>query len=159
MILLTLTVVLVMTSGQQPAGHGASAELNAVYEALAAGEPEAAIKLAERYAAANPRNPAAFLAVGDAYAARAVVGRFSALKAYRHSRELAPKDPEPSYRMVLLAFQLRGADGERIAREELERILELDPMYKDALAHRAAGGARRVARRLLGQTWRMRGRR
>jgi hypothetical protein len=127
--------------------------LQAVYSSLDSGQVETAITLAERYAAANPRSAEAFLAVGDAYAARPVAGRFLALKAYRQASVLAPTNPQPRYQMVLLAFQLGGADGERIAREELERILRMNPLYKDAwsrwlLLYRNAGGRRRVIQSL-----------
>jgi GWxTD domain-containing protein len=127
--------------------------LQAVYSSLDSGQVQTAITLAERYAAANPRSAEAFLAVGDAYAARPVAGRFLALKAYRQASVLAPTNPEPRYQMVLLAFKLGGADGERIAREELERILKMNPFYEDAwnrwlLLYRNAGGRRRVIQSL-----------
>ena len=91
-----------------------------------------AIKLAERQAQQSPRDPSSFIALGDAYARRMPTGRFRAIEAYRTAVRLAPKDPLPSYRIAQMGLWLGGDDGERIAREGLERVLTLDPFYEDA---------------------------
>ena len=129
-------------------------ELLRAGRALDSGRVEDAIRLAERYTTGHQRDPRGFLVLGDAYAARMPAGRFRALEAYRQARRLTPRDPEPSYRMVHIALQLGGDDGERIAREELERIMTLDPLYLDAwsqwlILYRNTGGRRRMIERLV----------
>jgi hypothetical protein len=52
-----------------------------------------------------------------------------------------------------MGLWLGGDDGERIAREELERVIALDPLYKDAWAlwftlYRNGGGRRKMVARL-----------
>lgn len=121
--------------------------------ALDSGHVQDAIQLAERYTAGHQRDARGFLVLGNAYAARMPAGRFRALEAYRQAKRLTPRDPEPSYRMAIMAIRLGGDDGERIAREELERIMTLDPLYKDAwsqwlILYRNAGGRRRMIERL-----------
>src|SRR5207245_3336135 len=70
--------------------------------------------------------------LGDAHAAHMPTGRFRALESYRQAKQLLPHDPEPPYRIALMGLWLGGDDGERIAREGLERVIELDPLYRDA---------------------------
>jgi len=128
-------------------------ELLSAVRALDSGRVEDAIQLAERYTTGHQRDARGFLVLGDAYAARMPAGRFRALEAYRQAKRLTPRDPEPSYRMANMAIRLGGDDGERIAKEELERILTLDPLYKDAwsqwlILYRNAGGRRRMIERL-----------
>lgn len=127
--------------------------LAAAVHALGSDSIEQAIKLAERYTWKAPRDPRGFLVLGDAYARRMPAGRFRALEAYRTAARLARRDPEPPYRMAQMGLWLGGDDGERIAREELERVLELDPLYKDAwdlwlTLYRNGGGRRKMIARL-----------
>jgi tetratricopeptide (TPR) repeat protein len=81
------------------------------------------------------------------------IGRFQALEAYRAARRLTPQSPDPPYRMAQMGLALGGDDGERIAQEGLERVLELDPLYRNAwdewlTLYRNAGGRRRMIERL-----------
>lgn len=127
--------------------------LAAAVHALGSDSIEQAINLAERYTWKAPRDPRGFLVLGDAYARRMPAGRFRALEAYRTAARLARRDPEPPYRMAQMGLWLGGDDGERIAREELERVLELDPLYKDAwelwlTLYRNGGGRRKMVQRL-----------
>src|SRR5882672_3463892 len=108
------------------------APLAVAVHALASDSIEQAIRFAERYTQQAPRDPRGFLVLGDAYARRMPAGRFRALDAYRVARRLSRHDPDPPYRIATLGLWLGGDDGERIAREELEHVLELDPLYKDA---------------------------
>jgi cytochrome c-type biogenesis protein CcmH/NrfG len=128
------------------------ATLAAAVHALASDSIEPAIRVAERYTQKAPRDPRGFLVLGDAYARRMPAGRFRALEAYRAAARLARRDPEPPYRMARMGLWLGGDDGERIAREELERVLELDPLYKDAwelwlTLYRNGGGRRKMVER------------
>jgi len=128
-------------------------QLVAAHAALDSGRVEEAITLAERYTSSHDRDPRGFLLLGDAYAARMPAGRFRALEAYRRAKQLAPRDPEPPYRLAQMGLRLGGDDGERIAREGLERVMELDPLYKDAwddwlTLYHSAGGRRQMIKRL-----------
>jgi len=127
--------------------------LAAAVHALATDSIEQAIRFAERYTQKAPRDPRGFLVLGDAYARRMPAGRFRALDAYRVARRLSRHDPDPPYRIATLGLWLGGDDGERIAREELEHVLELDPLYKDAWGlwltlYRNGGGRRTMIARL-----------
>ncbi len=127
--------------------------LAAAVHALASDSIEQAIRFAERYTQKAPRDPRGFLVLGDAYARRMPAGRFRALEAYRTAARLVRRDPEPPYRMAQMGLWLGGDDGERIAREELERVLELDPLYKDSWSlwltlYRNGGGRRKMIDRL-----------
>ncbi len=127
--------------------------LAAAVHALASDSIEQAINLAERYTWKAPRDPRGFLVLGDAYARRMPAGRFRAIEAYRTAQRLARRDPDPPYRMAQMGLWLGGDDGERIAREELEHVLELDPLYKDAwelwlTLYRNGGGRRKMVERL-----------
>ena len=128
-------------------------ELQVAAAALESGRVEDAIKLAEGYALRHGRDPRGFLIRGDAYAARMPTGRFRALESYRQAKQLLPHDPEPPYRIAHMGLWLGGDDGERIAREGLEQVIELDPLYRDAwdqwlTLYRNAGGRRKMIERL-----------
>src|SRR5438445_39152 len=126
-------------------------QLVAAHAALDSGRVEEAITLAERYTSSHDRDPRGFLLLGDAYAARMPAGRFRALEAYRRAKQLAPRDPEPPYRLAQMGLRLGGDAGERIAREGLERVRHRDtgrdPGVADRRAARAEGS---LAREFLG---------
>lgn len=131
----------------------APAQLSAVADSVHAGRVDAAIDLAQHYVWSHPKDPAGFLALGDAWASKTPMGGLQALQNYRLARALEPKDPDPPYRMAQLALRLGGADGERILRESLERVLSLDPLYGNAwrewlLTYRNAGGRGDMIKRL-----------
>ncbi|MGE5802047.1 MAG: hypothetical protein ACM358_07300 [Gemmatimonadota bacterium] len=112
-----------------------------------------AIKLAERQTQRAPRDPQGFIALGDAYAQRMPAGRFRAIEAYRTAVRLTPNDPLPSYRIARMGLWLGGDDGERIAREALERVITLDPLHEDAwelwlTVYRNSGTRRKMVARL-----------
>ena len=112
-----------------------------------------AIKLAQRQTQRSPRDPRSFIALGDAYARRIPTGRFRAIESYRTAVRLAPNDPLPSYRIARMGLWLGGDDGERIAREGLERVITLDPFFEDAwelwlTVYRNSGKRRKMVDRL-----------
>jgi tetratricopeptide (TPR) repeat protein len=118
-------------------------------DTLTRGDLDAAIRLAERYAQRYPKDPAAPLFLGDAYMRRMPTGRFRAMEYYRAAQRLEPTSPVPPYRLAVAGFYIGGADGERIARDGLERVLELDPMYPGAwekwrLLYRSPSDRRKV---------------
>lgn len=138
---------------QAPTQDSIAPELRAAQTALSAGRINEAVDLAERYNSSHLRDARGFIVLGDAYAARMPVGRFQALEAYRQARRLLPNSPDPPYRMAQMGLALGGDDGERIAQEGLERVLELDPMYQSAwdewlTLYRNAGGRRQMIERL-----------
>lgn len=109
-----------------------STQLTAAADSLHAGSVDAAIDLAQHYTWNHPKDPEGFLLLGDAWAAKKPMGGLQALQNYRLARDLEPKDPDPPYRMAQLALRLGGADGERILQESLERVMAIDPLYKNA---------------------------
>jgi tetratricopeptide (TPR) repeat protein len=126
-----------------------AASLRKARDTLARGALDAAIRLAERYARRYPRDVSAQLFLGDAYMRKMPSGRFRAMEHYRAAARLEPASPVPSYRLAVAAFYIGGADGERIARDALERILELDPTYPGAwekwrLLYRSSSDRRKV---------------
>src|SRR5256884_6943871 len=132
-------------------------ELRAAAEELALGRVEEAIKLAERYTLRHGRDRRGFMILGDAHAAHMPTGRFRALESYRQAKQLLPHDPEPPYRIALMGLWLGGDDGERIDHEGLERVIELDPLYRDAwdqwlTVDPDAGGRREMGERLPANT-------
>ena len=147
---LFIAVTLLLPRGKQDT---VPAELQGAAAALESGRVEDAIRLAERYTLRHGRDPRGFLTLGDAYAARMPTGRFRALDSYRQAKQLLPHDPEPPFRIAHMGLWLGGDDGERIAREGLERVIELDPLYRDAwdqwlTLYRNAGGRRKMIERL-----------
>lgn len=109
-----------------------STQLMAAADSLHAGSVDAAIDLAQHYTWNHPKDPEGFLLLGDAWAAKKPMGGLQALQNYRLARDLEPRDPDPPYRMAQLALRLGGADGERILQESLERVMSIDPLYKNA---------------------------
>jgi len=127
--------------------------LSVIVGAFQADSIAQAIKVAERYTQHAPHDPQGFIALGDAYARRMPAGRFRAIEAYRTAERLARNDPKPSYRIARMGLWLGGDDGERIAREGLERVISLDPFYEDAwdlwlTVYRNAGTRRKMVNRL-----------
>jgi len=61
--------------------------------------------------------------------------RLRALWAYRRATELAPGSTEVWYRYGMAGFRFGNADGERVARIGLLRVLAVDPLYEDAWQH------------------------
>ncbi|HYU27702.1 MAG TPA: hypothetical protein VEK83_01605 [Gemmatimonadales bacterium] len=125
----------------------------ALSSAFQADSIQQAIKLAQRQTQRAPQDPQGFVALGDAYARRMPDGRFRAIEAYRTAERLARNDPKPSYRIARMGLWLGGDDGERIAREGLERVISLDPFYEDAwdlwlTVYRNAGTRRKMVNRL-----------
>ena len=117
---------------------------------IAAGKIDDAIHLAERYTGDHPRDAQGFLVLGDAWFAHMPIGRFHAATAFQEAERLAPRDPAPPYQFAQVGFWLGGDDGERMAGEGLERVLALDPLYKDAwidwlTLFRNAGSRRHMA--------------
>lgn len=101
-------------------------------DAVPAGRVEHAIQLATQYTRDHPDDERGFLVLGDAYMARAVTGRYAAWKAYRRAGELNPRDPAAPYGQAMAGWYLGPPDGERLAREGFERVLAIDPLYRNA---------------------------
>jgi len=137
MVLVSLTclVVVPLAVGMPQGGNAQDTlppDLVAVRALIDSNKIQEAIRLAERYAARHSHDPRGFVAVGEAYAARMPSGRFRAFRAFREAERLDPKNAEIPYRMAHLGLWLGGADGERIAHDGLERVIALNPLYKDA---------------------------
>ncbi len=120
---------------------------------VAAGNIEDAIRVAERYTGEHPRDARGFLVLGDAYFKRMPAGRFLAARSYQEAERLAPQDPAPPYRYAEVGLWLGGDDGEGMAKQGLERVLALDPLYRDAwddwlTLFRNSGSRRHMAEQL-----------
>jgi tetratricopeptide (TPR) repeat protein len=149
-----LPIVASLTLAQTPSLDSLPDALVRAQAALAAGRVADAIDVAQHYTLDHSRDPRGFLTLGDAYAARMPDGRFRAIEAYREAARLAPRSHEAPYRIAQMGLRLGGADGERIAGDALERVLDLDPLYKDAWdqwlgLYRNSGGRRKMIERLL----------
>jgi tetratricopeptide (TPR) repeat protein len=116
--------------------------------------PEARAVL-EQVVRHNPSDPAALVLLGRVHLAWPVVGRFKAWHLFEEAARLDSRDPEPRYQQVQVGLALGGADGERLARDALFKILEIVPDYRDVwrIWHLLyeGDGHRRHAIRLLAQ--------
>jgi len=140
---------LALAAGEARAQDSLPVELRQARDLIAAGKIEDAIHVAEAYTFRHPRDERGFLALGDAWFKHMPIGRFKAALAYEEAERLAPQDPEPPYRYAQVGLWLLGDDGERMAAEGLERVLTLDPLYRDAwedwlTAFRNAGSRRHM---------------
>lgn len=92
----------------------------------------AALRVAERLVAAQPRDARAHLLLGRVHYARPIVGRYQALAAFKAAARLAPLDPEPRYWMMKVGWYLGSDEGDGIAREALLALFAVTPDYADA---------------------------
>ena len=128
-------------------------ELRAAQAALDAGDADHAVKLAESYMWGHKRDPRGYLMVGDAYAAKLPSGLYRAVQAYREAYRLDRSNPTPYYRLAQVGIAVGGDNGEQLASEGLEKVLELDPLYGDAwrqwlMLYRGSGDRDRMLERL-----------
>ncbi len=120
---------------------------------LDSGKVEDAIRVADAYTIEHPRDEQGFIALGDAYFKRMPIGRFQAAQAYQRAEWIAPTDPVPFFRYAQVGLWLGGDDGEAMAKDGLEHVLALDPLYPDAwddwlTLFRNSGSRRDMRRRL-----------
>jgi len=128
-------------------------ELRAAQAALDAGDADRAVKLAESYMWGHKRDPRGYLMVGDAYSAKLPSGLYRAVQAYRDAYRLDRNDPAPYYRLAQVGIAVGGDNGEQLASEGLEKVLQLDPLYGDAwrqwlMLYRGSGDRDRMLERL-----------
>ncbi|HEV2671675.1 MAG TPA: GWxTD domain-containing protein [Gemmatimonadales bacterium] len=100
--------------------------------ALAAGDPQTALKLAQKLAERRPDDPQAHFLLGRVQYSRPIVGRWAALEEFKKAARLAPQDPAPVYWQMKVGFYLRSDDGDRIARDALLKLFAITPDYQDA---------------------------
>ncbi len=120
---------------------------------LDSGKVEEAIRAADAYTIEHPRDEQGFIALGDAYFKRMPIGRFQAAQAYQRAEWIAPNDPVPFFRYAQVGLWLGGDDGEAMAKDGLEHVLSLDPLYPEAwddwlTLFRNSGSRRDMRRRL-----------
>ncbi len=130
--LLPALVALTLGAARLTAQDTVPAPLAQARAALSAGRLDEAINLASHYTSDRPRDERGYLILGDAWFKEMPVGRFRALEAYRQAQRWAPRDPEAAYRYALVGLWLGGDDGESVAKQGLDRVLHLDPTYRDA---------------------------
>jgi tetratricopeptide (TPR) repeat protein len=85
----------------------------------------------ERALRRHPPDPVALVLLGRVHLAWPTVGRFRAWALFEEAARLDPTNPEPRYQQVQVGLRLGGADGERLARDAIFRILEIVPDYGD----------------------------
>jgi tetratricopeptide (TPR) repeat protein len=107
----------------------------------------------ERAVRQDPSDAAALILLGRVQLAWPTVGRFRAWQLFEAAARLDPTDPQPRYQQVQVGLALGSADGERLARDAIFKILEIVPDYSDIwrVWHRLYEGDRyrRRALRLL----------
>jgi len=150
---LWLSVLLCLPAARVAAQDSVPEPLRQAQALIAAAKLDDAVHVAEAYTRSHSRDPRGYLVLGDAWFRRMPVGRFRAAEAYREAARLAPRDPEPSFRLAQVGLWLGGDDGEMMARQGLERVLELDPLYPGAwdswlTLFRNAGSRRQMRQRL-----------
>ncbi len=99
---------------------------------LAAGDVQAALKLARKGVEQRPRDARAHLLLGRVHYERPLVGRYAALEAFKTAARLDPTDPAPLYWQMKVGFYLRSDEGDYMAREALLRLFAVTPDYLDA---------------------------
>jgi tetratricopeptide (TPR) repeat protein len=127
-----LLVTLVAANESRGQALDVAAFRRLMQDALGQGMVDSAVRAGRRFVRTHPREPEGFLLLGDAYMRRFPSGRFRAMEFYRTAQRLGPESPEPPYRLAVAGLYIGGADGERIAREGLLRVLALDPLYPTA---------------------------
>ena len=126
--------------------------LDSARTALTQNQVELALRLAEQYVRRHARDPNGYVLLGDVYRQRPNA-RFAALRSYQDAMQLAPDAPEPFWHYAQVGIEIGGDDGEAIARRGLERVIELNPEYRNAwtqwlLAFRNNSSRRRMRERL-----------
>ncbi len=109
-----------------------AAPLRRAQSLIAANRIEDAIQVADGYTREHPRDEQGFLVLGDAWFKHMPIGRLQAAQAYQQAERLAPRDPAPPFEYAQVGLWLGADDGEGMARQGLERVLALDPLYPDA---------------------------
>ena len=120
---------------------------------LAAGAYEPAREAARRLTRVHPSDPQGFHLLGRALAGGPSPRLLEAVRAFREAARLAPRDTIAWRGTADAALRLGGADGERLARDALERLLALDPArpwaWEQYLGSYRSSGDRVRMRRLL----------
>lgn len=98
---------------------------------LAEGRLPEARRLLEQADRRFPDDPDILLLLGRVHLEWPVVGRFKAWQLFDRVAELRPDDPEPRYQQMQVGLRLGGADGERLARDAIFRVLAIVPEYRD----------------------------
>ena len=104
----------------------------AVESLLATGAYERARAVASRLTRDLPNDPRGFDVLGAALLTGPSPRLFEAIRAFREAARLSPRDTVAWGGMADAALRLGGADGERIARDALERLLALTPTRSQA---------------------------
>ncbi|MGH7519962.1 MAG: hypothetical protein ACREMI_01655 [Gemmatimonadales bacterium] len=107
-------------------------QASAAESLLAAGDVQAALKLARKAVEQRPRDAKAHFLLGRVHYARPVIGRYPALEEFKKAARLDPHDPAPLYWQMKVGFFLRSDEGDYMAREALLRLFAVTPDYLDA---------------------------
>jgi cytochrome c-type biogenesis protein CcmH/NrfG len=127
-----LVVGLALSAGVASAQDTLPEPLRQARALIVAGKIEDAVHAAEAYTIENRRDERGFIVLGDAWMQQMPAGRLSAARAYQEAERLAPHDPMPPFKFAAAGLWLGGDDGEAMAKQGLERVIELDPLYPEA---------------------------
>ncbi len=97
-----------------------------------AGELAAARELLEPHVNRNDPDVGALTLLGRVHLAWPTVGRWAAWDLLERAARMDPDNPEPRYWQLRVGLALRGDDGERLMRDALYHLWELDPDYRDS---------------------------
>ncbi len=121
-LLLTLA-----TLGSQAQGNG----LDRIRALHASGEVVRARWMAEAAHDRDRSDYEATMLLADIHYQRPVIGRYEALRLYRHAANLEPDSLEPLYGVINVGRYLASDEGETIARNAIYKIWAVDPDYRD----------------------------
>ncbi len=152
-ILVAWSVVAAGGAARLPAQITARPTPAAVESLLATGDYERARETATRLTREHPRDPASFDWLGRALVAGPSPRLLEGIQAFREAARQSPGDTIAWRGTAAAALRLGGADGERLARDALERLLALDPArpwaWEQYLTLYRSSGDRSRVRRLL----------
>ncbi len=101
---------------------------------LSDGELRQARALLERHLASHGSDTRALLLLGRVYLDWPVVGRWQALRLFRHAASLAPDDPAPWYWKIKVGRYLGSADGEALMKSGIFGVFARHADYRDVWA-------------------------
>lgn len=114
--------------------HGPDSLYARAESLLAAGALPSARRIAERLERERPDDPRALILLGRIHLAWPTIGRIAADSLFTRALAIDPENREAHYYGARAGLALGGDDGESRARRHLERLLAMEPDYRDTWA-------------------------